>query len=78
MFTRRKQGGIEMVIQNLKIMREKKGLRVKEVSNKLKISRITLWQWENGKRTPSIENLAELAKLYDCTIDDLVGDKKDV
>ena len=67
-----------MVIQNLKIMREKKGLRVKEVSNKLKISRITLWQWENGKRTPSVENLAELAKLYDCTIDDLVGDKKDV
>ena len=67
-----------MVVQNLKIMREKKGLRVKEISNKLKISRITLWQWENGKRTPSIENLAELAKLYDCTIDDLVGDKKDV
>ena len=67
-----------MVVQNLKIMREKKGLRVKEISNKLKISRITLWQWENGKRTPSIENLAELAKLYDCTIDDLVGEKKDV
>ena len=64
-----------MVIQNLKIMREKKGLRVKEVSNKLKISRITLWQWENGKRTPSVENLAELAKLYDCSIDDLVGKK---
>lgn len=66
-----------MVIQNLKIMREKKGLRVKEVSNKLKISRITLWQWENGKRTPSVENLAELAKLYDCSIDDLVGKKEE-
>ena len=65
-----------MVVQNLKPIREKKGLRVKEVSNKLKISRITLWQWENGKRTPSVENLAELAKLYDCTIDELLGDKE--
>lgn len=64
-----------MVIQNLKIMREKKGLRVKEVSNKLKISRITLWQWENGKRTPSVEKLAELAKLYDCSVDDLIDNK---
>ena len=65
-----------MVIPNLKTMREKKGFRVKEVSDKLKISRITLWQWENGKRTPSVESLAELAKLYDCTIDDLIDDKE--
>lgn len=65
-----------MVVSNLKDMREKNGLRVKNVSEKLKISRITLWQWENGKRTPSIENLAKLAKLYGCTIDDLVGEKK--
>ena len=65
-----------MFVSSLKSMREKKCLRAKSVSEQLKISRITLWQWENGKRTPSIENLAKLAKIYACTIDDLVGDKK--
>lgn len=65
-----------MFVSNLKSIREEKRLRVKNVSEQLKISRITLWQWENGKRTPSIENLAKLAKLYDCTIDDLVGNKE--
>lgn len=64
-----------MFVSNLKSIREKKGMRVKKVSDELKISRITLWQWENGKRTPSIDNLSKLSKLYDCTIDDLI-DKK--
>ena len=67
-----------MFVSNLKCLREKKGFRARFVSDKLKISRITLWQWEKGKRTPSIENLKKLAKLYDCSVDDLVGDKKDV
>ena len=59
-----------MKLANLKKLRELKELRVKDVSEKLKISRITLWQWENGKRTPSIESLAKLAEIYGCTIDD--------
>ena len=65
-----------MFVSNLKSIRKEKCLRVKNVSEQLNISRITLWQWENGKRTPSIENLTKLAKLYNCSIDDLLGDKK--
>lgn len=66
-----------MFCSKLKTMRERSGKKPKIVSDSLGISRVTLWQWENGKRTPSIENLARLAKLYDCTIDDLVGGKEE-
>lgn len=62
-----------MFLSNLKTIRKNAGIKVKTVSEKLGISRITLWQWENGKRTPGIEDLARLAQLYECTVDDLIG-----
>jgi transcriptional regulator with XRE-family HTH domain len=56
----------------LKEIREKKKIKAKDVVKELGISRITLWQWENGKRSPSIESVAKLAKLYKCSINDIV------
>ena len=56
----------------LKEIREKKKIKAKDVVKELGISRITLWQWENGKRSPSIESVARLAKLYKCSIDAIV------
>ena len=55
-----------------KEIREKKKIKAKDVAKELGISRITLWQWENGKRSPSIESVTKLAKLYKCSINDIV------
>lgn len=63
-------------MEKLKQIREKKELSIKEVASKLKISRITLWNYENGKRKPSFETLIKLSKIYDCTVEDFI--EKDI
>ena len=60
----------------LKQIREQKGFSIQEVAIKLNISRITLWNYENGKRKPSFEMLIKLSKIYDCTIEDFI--EKDI
>jgi transcriptional regulator with XRE-family HTH domain len=61
-----------MIELKLKEIRESRNLKPKAVVEQLGISRITLWQWENGKRSPSIEYLNKLSKIYECSIDDFI------
>lgn len=57
---------------SIKAKREKAGLKLNYVAQQLNVSRITLWQYECGRRKPKIETLQKLAKLYGCTINDFV------
>ena len=57
---------------SIKAKREKAGLKLNYVAQRLNVSRITLWQYECGRRNPKIETLQKLAKLYGCTINDFV------
>ncbi|MDR1133722.1 MAG: helix-turn-helix domain-containing protein [Synergistaceae bacterium] len=40
------------------------GFTLKSASKELGVSAVTLWRWEAGKQTPSIEKIGELARLY--------------
>ena len=57
---------------NLKDFRLKKGLKIKEVAQSLNVTRVTIWNYENGKRTPNIDVLIKLAKIYDCSVVDFI------
>jgi transcriptional regulator with XRE-family HTH domain len=52
--------------EKLKVARLKKGLSVREAARLLgyKNQRI-ITSWENGERTPKLENRKRLAELYD-------------
>lgn len=52
--------------------RKKAGLTQKEVAELLEITDAAVNQWETGKTMPSTKRLAELAKLYGCTVDELL------
>ena len=52
--------------------RVKAGLSVAEVMEALKVSDAAVYQWETGKNTPKGKRLPEVAKLYGCTIDELL------
>lgn len=43
------------------------------VAKKIGVSRQTLVDWESGKKEPKIENLIELCKVFDCSMDYLLG-----
>jgi transcriptional regulator with XRE-family HTH domain len=53
-------------------MRLKAGLSVAQVMEKMGVSRAAVCQWETGIYTPRADKLPEIAKLYGCTVDDLL------
>jgi len=59
----------------LKKLREKANLTQKKVGEILNVEQHTVSQWENGDRTPRADKLPELAKLFNCSIDELFEEK---
>lgn len=59
--------------QKLKELRSQKGLTQKELADKLHVSFQTVSKWENGENEPDIATLKELASLFNCSVDNLIG-----
>lgn len=55
----------------IKNLREQKGLRQEDIAQRLAIDRSTIAKWETGEAMPRSDKLPELAKILDCSIDDL-------
>ena len=60
------------VAENLKRIREQKGLQQKQVALEIGIGTTNYNRVENGQREASIEVLDKLANYYGITIDDIV------
>ena len=58
---------------NLKMLRQEKGLGQVELTKELGISKGIISLWENGLREPGMSSLIILAKFFDVSIDFLVG-----
>ena len=54
-------------------LRTKKGLSQEEVAEKVFVTRQAVSRWENGETTPNIETLKLLSKLFDVSINTLLG-----
>ena len=54
-------------------LRTQKGLSQEELAEKVFVTRQAVSRWENGETTPSIDTLKLLSKLYDVSINTLVG-----
>lgn len=61
-----------MVNENIKTMRERAGMSQAELSRKIDVSQPFLNKIERGKKNPPLDVLIEIAKVFDCTIDELV------
>lgn len=58
----------EFNFKNIKILRKRAGLTQQQLSEKLNIGRISIADWENGKRIPSIETLINISDALNCSI----------
>lgn len=56
-----------------KEMRNRAGLTQKQVAELLHYRTSTVWSWETGRTEPELKTVAEMAKLYNCTADELLG-----
>ncbi|WP_159797072.1 helix-turn-helix domain-containing protein [Streptococcus halichoeri] len=59
--------------QNLKKKRLESGLKQQEIADMMEVNRVTYTNWENGKREPTLDNVVKLAKLFNTTTDELLG-----
>ena len=62
-----------MYYKRIRDLREDKDLTQKQLAEKLEVSPSIVSGYETGDRTPSLENLLALAKLYNCSTDYLLG-----
>ena len=61
--------------EKLKKLRSDKKLTQDELADKIFVTRTAVSKWETDNGYPSIESLKLLAKLFDTTIDELIGDE---
>lgn len=62
--------------QKLKELRTLKGLTQKDLADKLHVSFQTVSKWENGENEPDIATLKELASMFNCSVDYLIGQEE--
>ena len=58
---------------NLKSLRQEKGLGQVELAKNIGVSKGIISLWENGLREPNMSSLIALANFFNVTIDYIVG-----
>lgn len=58
-------------MNNIANIRKKSRITQQKLSEKLGIDRSTIAKWESGDAMPRADKLPELAKILNCTIDEL-------
>lgn len=69
-----KKGGETML--NIRKLRKEKELKQVDLAKMVGIKNNTLSQYETGERMPNIEMLTKLAKVLNCSIDELIKDEE--
>ena len=57
---------------NIKNIREQAGLTQVEVAKALNVSQSAVAAWETGRTLPRADKLIDIAKLLNCTIEELL------
>lgn len=61
-----------MLGRNIKLYRQKVNLTQDAIAEACAVDRATVSKWENGDFSPRTDKLPQLAKLLNCTVDDLL------
>ena len=62
----------------IKEARISKGLRQKELAERLGVSSVAVCRWEQGKTFPNAKRLKTVAKVLDTTVEELLPEGKEV
>ncbi|WP_321384376.1 helix-turn-helix transcriptional regulator [uncultured Enterococcus sp.] len=60
------------ISQVVKEKRKEQGLTQEQLAEKIFVSKKTISNWENGRTTPDIESLIQLAHLFELSLDSLL------
>ena len=57
----------------LKHLRERALLTQEALARRLGVTPMTVWRWENGERNPSLDVLKNIARILECSVDELLN-----
>ena len=60
---------------NIRSVRVSNNLTQEDLAKRLNVKRTTVTMWENNKSLPNIEIVKKIAKVLNCTIDDLLKEE---
>lgn len=63
-------------MNRIKELREKNGILQKELADMMGVNYVSVSKWENGKSSPSEENLQKLAEILHCEPEKIIEDIK--
>ena len=61
------------VFVNLQKIRKEKGITQQKLAKKLGVDQTTISKWEKNETYPRLENLKQIAKILQCSLDELVA-----
>lgn len=67
-----------MLSEKLLALRKKNGFSQQELADRLSVTRQTISNWECGNGAPALDKAAELAELYQISLDDLIGNRVEI
>ena len=62
-----------MIGENIKKLRTEKGMTQAQLAERLFVTAQAVSRWENGDVEPSISTVGEMAKIFEVSIDEIVG-----
>ena len=66
------------MLNNIRKIRERKKISQESLAALIGVTQGAVSQWESGKTMPTAQNIIDLARILDCTTDDiLITDKED-
>ena len=63
--------------EKIKQLRNEKGLSQEKLAEELNVSRSAVAKWETDGGIPEIDNLIQLATVFDISLDELLGNTKE-
>lgn len=63
----------EVFYENLKRLRQERGISSAQFADAISMSRSSVTRWNKGERLPSIDVLWRIADYFDVSLDELVG-----
>lgn len=63
-------------MNHIKDLRVAIGMKQSDLADKLNVTQATVSGWESGRRTPDLESVRRIAEIFNCSIDELLGNDK--
>lgn len=63
-------------MNRIKEFRQQAGLKQRDLADMLSVKQGTVSGWEVGRREPDFDSLKRMADIFNCSIDELLGQKE--